>query len=138
MLAYARFLHLVGVILWIGGTVAAGLIASGAKDEARQGTAIAVRRVILMVVTPGMVLAWLAGLTMLVPGWTTLYARAGWMHGKLTGALVATALTGVITGRIRRAAGGDVGRLGPLRTLALVTLAVAVVVVALAVFQPGG
>jgi uncharacterized membrane protein len=44
---------------------------------------------------------------MLLDGWSALYARQPWMHAKLTVGLIAAAFSGVLSGRLRRAAAGD-------------------------------
>ena len=138
-----RAAHVLGVILWIGGTVTAALIvAFGASDaRAERGAratnelAAAARRAVLLVATPGLLLAWIAGLTVLLTAWPA-YQSAGWMHAKLTVALVVTALTGVVTGRLRRAAGGGDAKPGLLRGMALGILALAGIVLLLARLQP--
>lgn len=134
----ARLLHVLGLIFWIGGSVTAALVVVLAAGEA-QKVAVAARRAVLLIATPGMLLAWVAGLTVLANGWSAVYAKAGWMHGKVTVALIITGLTGVLTGRLRRAAAGT-GEVntGLLRGLAIAILVLAVVVLFLARFQPGG
>jgi uncharacterized membrane protein len=105
----ARILHVIGNIVWLGGGVAAAfamaLLASEAK-ETRLAAARALRRVVLLAVTPGMLLGLSAGLYMLMMGWSDLYARQPWMHAKLTVGLIAAAFSGVLSGRLRRAAAG--------------------------------
>src|SRR5262245_32141456 len=100
----SRFLHLLGVILWIGGTLMAALIGSVLSEGGSREAFRAVHRSMLVLSSRGLILAWLGGLVMLAQGWSDYYARAGWMHGKLLLALVASGLTGVIHGRLRRAA----------------------------------
>jgi uncharacterized membrane protein len=106
----ARILHVIGNIVWLGGGMAAAfamaLLASEAK-ETRLAAARALRKLVLLAVTPGMLLGLGAGLYMLLDGWSELYARAPWMHAKLTVGLIAAAFSGVLSGRLRRAAGGD-------------------------------
>jgi uncharacterized membrane protein len=103
----AKILHVIGNILWLGGGAVAAftmvLLASQAKDT-RMAAAQAVRKLVLMVVTPGMLLSFAGGLTMLLTYWSEMYAKAPWMHMKLTVGLVAAAFSGVLTGRLRRAA----------------------------------
>jgi uncharacterized membrane protein len=93
--------------------------------------------VITRVVTPAMLVAWLGGLGILLPAFTTVYAKAGWMHGKLTLVLIASGLSGVIAGRLRRASQGEKLEAGPMRALGLVVLTIAIVIVGRAVFRPG-
>ena len=133
-----RFVHLLGVILWMGGIVAVAVAAGAAGSSAAKETSAALRRAALAVATPGMLLAWLGGLAMLVPHFTDVYARAGWMHGKLTLVLVASALSGVVSGQLRKAASGDAELDGPkLKKLGLALLFVAFAVVFLATVKPG-
>jgi putative membrane protein len=132
--------HLLGAILWVGGTATAAVVAIAASREegaARTATLNAARRAVLMIATPGLLLTWIAGLSFLVPNFTTLYARAGWMHGKLTILLVITALTGVFTGRLRKAATGKKEpSVGLFAATVLVLLVGAAVIVFLAELQP--
>jgi len=127
-----RFLHLLGVVLWIGATAAALLVVPMVPDAAR---------VVLAVGTPGLLLAWNGGLAQLLPNFTTLYAKAGWMHTKLTVALVASGLTGVAIGRLRRianpAAGATLPTAGPLRGYALGILVLGVVALTLVLWRFG-
>jgi uncharacterized membrane protein len=105
----ARILHVIGNIVWLGGGAAAALamalLAAESKDT-RLAAAKALRKLVLMAVTPGMLLSLAAGLYMLLSDWTELYAKAPWMHAKLTVGLIAAAFSGVLSGRLRRAAAG--------------------------------
>jgi protoporphyrinogen IX oxidase len=135
----ALAVHLVGVILWIGGSVAAATVGAFAGEQNGNETALkGARRALLWWATPGLLLAWVGGLTMLLPNFTTLYARAGWMHGKLTLLLVATGITGVLTGRLRKAAKGDKPAAPKLLNgLSFGLAALALLIVGLAVLKPG-
>lgn len=137
-----RFVHVVGVLLWIGGTVSAAVFLASylvnRKEGDATGAAEAARAVMKKLATPGMIVAWLAGLAMLVPDFTEVYAKAGWMHGKLTLALVASGLTGFISGKLRRAASGEaVATPKALNGAAWGMVALAVVAVFLVMYQPG-
>ncbi|MBK6578533.1 MAG: CopD family protein [Sandaracinaceae bacterium] len=105
-----RALHLVGAILWVGGVAFVGIMALAAATAEIDSQKLArVARIgVLARVTVGMGLAWVAGLLILVPSFGDVYARAGWMHAKLTMILVASALTGVLSGHLRKAANGSV------------------------------
>lgn len=135
----ALAVHLIGAIVWIGGAVAAATVASFAAERDGAQTALqGARRALLWWATPGMLLAWAGGLTMLVPNFTAIYARAGWMHGKLTLLLIASAVTGVLTGRIRKAAtGAKPASAQLLNALSVALILTALVVVGLAVLKPG-
>lgn len=132
--------HLVGMVLWIGGAVTAAVVAASAASEGEAGrpAIAAARRSVLFVATPGMLLAWIAGLSFLVPNFLELYARAGWMHGKLTLLLILSALTGVLTGRLRKAATGTKpASAGLFGGLAIALMLGAAIVVFLAILRPG-
>ena len=98
--------HFLGLIFWIGGSVAALSVAGYVAREDNQGALVAARKAMLYWATPGMLLAWIGGLTVLLPDFAEIYARAGWMHAKLTLLLVLSAVTGIASGRLRKAAAG--------------------------------
>lgn len=136
----ALAVHLLGVILWIGGAVAAATVGAFAADaeEGRTTALRGARRVLTWWSTPGMVLAWAGGLTMLIPEFATLYARAGWMHGKLTLLLALSGMTGVLGVRLRKAASGQKDVTSKLLNgLGLGLVALAFVVLALVIVKPG-
>lgn len=134
-----KVLHVVGNIFWLGGVVSVALVAAGLAGHEERSHAVPLRRAALLIATPGMVLAWVGGLGMLIPGWSELYAKAGWIHGKIAIALVAAALTGVLTGQLRKAAKGT-GTLKPglLRAIAWTVLLLVLLAVSLAIYKPGG
>ena len=110
-----RILHVIGNIAWLGGGAVAAfaMVALASETQAtRLAAAQALRKVVLWLVTPGMLLSLGAGLIMLLSEWSTLYARQPWMHAKLTVGLVAAAFSGVLSGRLRRAA-SNAGELSP-------------------------
>jgi protoporphyrinogen IX oxidase len=105
----SKIVHVIGNVLWLGGGVAAALafVLLAQEDNAvRLPAARALRKVILYIVTPGMLMSIVAGLTMLIGFWTELYAKAPWAHTKLTVGIIAAGFTGAMTGKIRRAAAG--------------------------------
>ena len=105
----ARIIHVLGSVLWLGGgAVAAFAMAQFAlsSQEARTSAAQVVRKTVLNIVTPGMLLSFAGGLYMLLTNWSTLYAKAPWMHGKLTVGLLAAGVSGALSGKLRRAANG--------------------------------
>ncbi len=129
---------MIGMLFWVGSAVAIG-VAATVKSDAPQQSAKALRKANLVVTAPAMVLAWIGGLGMLVPNFSEVYARAGWMHGKLTLLLVLAGLTGVLSGKLRRAANGTQEVPGKTFCILWVAMAViAAVIVSLAVFRPGG
>ena len=132
--------HIAGVVLWVGGAAAAAWTAAQlatASPEARREGLGAVRRALLAVVTPGILLAWVGGLTLFLSA-LDLYARAGYLHGKITIAVVISALHGVLVARVRKAADGtreaSAATFGGL-AMAIVVLALAAV--ALVILRPG-
>lgn len=132
-----RTIHLFGAIMWIGGTAAIAVTAIALPSSARKEGASALRAAMLRIATPGMVLAFLGGLGILLPNFMTIYARAGWMHAKLLIVLVAAGLTGVISGFLRRAATGQ--RELPtaaLRVMGTVVLLLGLAAVALVLLRP--
>lgn len=133
-------LHIIGVLLWIGGCASAAWAAGQlalAPAEARKEGLLAVRRSLLVIATPGILLAWAGGLTMFF-AFLDVYARAGWMHGKLTIGLVVAALHGVLVARVRK---GATGEREPSQAffagVAMTIVLLAAAVVALVVFRPG-
>jgi uncharacterized membrane protein len=102
---FLRILHVIGNIAWLGGgalaAFAMAMLASEA-DATRLAAARALRKLVLWLVTPGMLLSLAAGLILLLDQWSTLYAKQPWMHGKLTVGLIAAAFSGVLSGRLRR------------------------------------
>ncbi len=133
------FLHVLGVILWVGGCASAAFNAAqlmGASSAARVEGLSAVRRTLQVVATPGLLLAWLGGLTMFV-SFFDIYARAGWMHGKLTIAILLSAIHGILLARVRRAASSGSGSAGGFAGFAMALVMGAALVVALVIFRPG-
>lgn len=107
-----KIIHVIGNVLWLGGgTVAAFAIAMLSVDSpsVRLAAAKVARKLVLGLVTPGMLLSLAAGLAMLIADWSTLYAKAPWMHGKLTVGLIAAGFSGVLSGKLRRAASSTDG-----------------------------
>ena len=122
-----RVVHLFGAVFWLGGIVTVTLAVAAYEGSERGKVAAAARGVALKLATPGMILAFVGGLTMLAMGWSG-YARAGWMHGKLLLVVIAAGLTGALTGKLRKAAAGqEVGGLGGL-AIGLVVLTALVLV----------
>ena len=138
LLLLLRTIHLVAIIVWIGGVICAGFVVGFAGESDRTGIASAVRSAFRTVVNPAMIVAWLAGLAVLFHGWDSLYMRAGWMHGKLTLALVLSGLTGVLAGRLRKGASdGSALRPSVFRGFAVGFVVAALCVVTLAKFRFG-
>ncbi len=134
----ALIVHVFGVVLWVGSTSAAAWTAASLVSEGERKSLSSVRKTLLMLGAPGLLLAWAGGLAMLVPGWSH-YSHAGWMHGKLTIGLILSVLHGVLVGRVRRAAAGTAPGSPTLFVgVAIAYLALALVAIALVILQPGG
>jgi putative membrane protein len=134
----AVVLHVLGVVVWVGGTVTAAWTAASLVSDGEKKALSAVRKALLMIGAPGMLLAWVGGLAMLIPGWDH-YRHAGWMHGKLTIALILSALHGVLVGRVRRAAAGTASPTASLFAgVAIAYLVLALAAIGLVMLQPGG
>jgi len=134
----ALALHLIGVLMWVGASFSAGLLAAWAPPEDAAKTAATLRTLVRRVAVPGLLLAWLGGLAQLIPDFGEVYARAGWMHGKLLLVLIISGLTGVLSARLGRLAENEaVESAGRLRIFGLLILTLAAVVVLLAVVKPG-
>jgi uncharacterized membrane protein len=136
-----RIIHVIGNIAWLGGGAVAAFAMAMLASEApatRLAAAQALRKVVLFLVTPGMLLSLGAGLIMLLSEWSTLYAKQPWMHGKLTVGLIAAAFSGVLSGRLRRGS-SDAEALSPkaFRTAGLVLVLSAVANVTLVIMRFG-
>jgi putative membrane protein len=130
--------HLVGVMLWIGGATAAAMVAAASSQSGDRAAIGAARRAFSWIATPGMLLAFLAGLSYLIPNFRALYAHAGWMHIKLTIVLVMAALSGVLSGRLRKTANGQKpASAGFFGGMALAFVVLGASVVFLAMLRPG-
>ena len=123
------------MILWLGGTIAAALVASYAAD-ANVNASAGARRMVRTIANPAMIAAWLGGLGMLAPLWSDLYSHAVWMHIKLTLVLVASGLTGAISAALGRAETGSVPQ-AKLRGFAIALLLIMVAIIGLVEFKPG-
>ena len=130
-----RYLHFLGTMFWIGTAVAVAIAAS-APTPWESGIAQALRKVTVRVTTPSMILAFAGGIGMLVPNFADVYAKQGWMHGKLGLLLILAGATGVLTGKLRRWAQGQEVDPSTFARLAAVISVVAVLIVTLAVFRP--
>ena len=137
LLLVLKALHVLGVIMWVGGTLTAAFATAFAPADGKTAVAAAARRAMLLVATPGLVLAWVAGLWVLLGRWGELYSTEGWMHAKLTLALVVTGIHGFVTGRLRKAATGQAqASAGVMRAMGFTVLLLAAGVLFLARLQP--
>ncbi len=134
-------LHLVSDVLWIGGAVTAAWTAAQlaiAPREVRAAGLGAVRRALLTISSPAMVLAVITGLVMLIDGWSDIYRRAAWMHTKFTTGFALAGVTGILTGRVRKAVQGKRElTAGAMGAVAIALALGAVTIVALVILRPG-
>ena len=130
-----RYLHFLGVTFWIGSAVAVA-IAAAAPTPWESGIAQALRKVTLRVTTPSMLVAFIGGVGMLLPSFTEVYAKQGWMHTKLLLLLGLAGATGVLTGKLRKWADGQEVSQGVFGKLAWTTSILAILIVTLAIFRP--
>jgi uncharacterized membrane protein len=136
----SKIVHVIGNVLWLGGGVVvafAYVMLASESAEVRLKSAQVLRKLTLYVVTPGMLLSLGGGLTMLLGFWTELYAKAPWAHTKLTVGIIAAAFSGVLTGRLRRAANGQEVKPGGVRVAGYVLLFSAVAGVVLVLTKLG-
>lgn len=87
--------HIVAVVIWFGGMMAVALLKQGSDMTAP------LRTWDRNVTTPAMIVSWALGLTMAT--WVGWFA-SGWMIAKLAFVLALSAVHGVLSGRLRRAA----------------------------------
>ena len=130
-----RYLHFLGMAFWIGSAVGVA-IAAAAPTQRESGIAQALRKVTLRVTTPSMLVAFAGGFGMLIPNFTETYAKAGWMHAKLTLVILLAAATGVLTGKLRRWASGEEVAAKTFGRLAWIMGILGLLIVTFAVFKP--
>jgi uncharacterized membrane protein len=118
--------HLVAVVIWFGGMMSAALVLTRGSGEtiARFG---AWDR---SVTTPAMVATWALGLTLAV--WGNWFA-SGWMGAKLVFVLVLSAVHGILSGRLRRAAADGEAAAGTAVRIALPAMTVSLCAIVLLV-----
>ena len=134
----AHLIHILGVILWIGGGITGALLAASAttrEKPIREAIFVHVRTALLFVSTPGLVLAWVGALAMLIPNWS-LYVHEGWSHAKLTLGIILSGVSGVLSARIRKGAEGKETTAGLLAALGMSLAIGAVLALVLVIFRP--
>lgn len=138
ILELARIFHIFGALLWVGGmaTAAAAAMTLVTKPEAaREPGMDAVRNAMRILATPGLLLAWLGGLAMLISNWSAVYAHAGWAHGKLTVGILLSGVHGMLLARTRP---GRATTARPFVIALCLTLLFGLINVVLVVVRPGG
>ncbi|WP_118132481.1 CopD family protein [Oceanicella sp. SM1341] len=98
----AKAAHIFSVLLWVGGmlTLAVVMPVAGRAREAAQR----VHRWDRAAFNPAMAAAWVLGLWM---AWDGGWFVAGWLHGKLLLVVILSAVHGMLSAGMRRAAGGE-------------------------------
>jgi protoporphyrinogen IX oxidase len=96
MYEIAKTLHIVSVIIWIGGMLFASILL------ARQPTTAvpSLRAVFRVVLTPAMLAVWALGLYLAISGG---WFSQGWLHGKLLVVVILSGLHGMLIGQMRKA-----------------------------------
>jgi protoporphyrinogen IX oxidase len=125
----SKIVHVIGNVLWLGGGAVVAfsfVLLASESAEVRLKSSQVLRKMTLYVVTPGMIFSLIGGLTMLIGFWDELYKKAPWAHSKLTVGIIAAAFSGVLTGRLRRAAAGQEVSPGAVRTAGIVLLVSAI------------
>ena len=141
LMQIAKIVHVLGNILWLGGGAASAFamvwLAAESK-EVKLAAARAVRQVVLLVVTPVLLLSSAGGLVNLVIYWDALYKKSPWMQTKLLVGLIAAAFTGVLSGKLRKAAAnGDEVPAGAMKLAGSILLVSALLGVALVILRFG-
>ncbi len=98
------WLHVSGNLVWIGSTMAVGMLLGRAPDQARW--------LYLRIVNPAQLVATVFGLGMLLMDFPH-YMHQHWMHGKLFVAILAIGLTHVLGARARRQSAALAGAADP-------------------------
>jgi protoporphyrinogen IX oxidase len=92
----AKTLHIVSVIIWVGGMLFASILL------ARQpSTAVpSLRAMFRLVLTPMMLVVWALGIYLAVSGG---WFSQGWLHAKLLVVVILSGLHGMLIGQMRKA-----------------------------------
>jgi protoporphyrinogen IX oxidase len=135
---WIKTLHLLAVVAWIGGMLAVPTLlaahAAGGPDAA--GFARAARLLLKRLVLPGMITALVLGVA-LIGMQPSIMKGQGFMHAKLTLALVLMGAHGFLAARARKAEAGEPGpSAGAWGGVAAVLLALSGAVVGLVVVRP--
>lgn len=84
-MAFSLALHVIGLVLWVGGLMFIARIMTLASDgEIPANFGATIKRIFLGYVLAGLVLSTITGLFQLSAGGVAQYMKQGWMHMKLT------------------------------------------------------
>ena len=129
MYEIATALHIVSVVIWMGGLLFTAILL------ARQpATAVpSLRSAFRMVLTPAMLLVWALGLYLAISGG---WFSQGWLHAKLLVVVILSGLHGMLIGQMRKAEVAGFVPGGMLQAMPWVAGVGTLVAVGLAVLQP--
>jgi uncharacterized membrane protein len=130
---WLKALHLASAIVFVGGVLAVSIFLTAASTEipAKSAVTQAVLRWDHLVTSPALLLVWALGLSLAL--WGGHFSNL-WLQAKLVFVVVLSGVHGILSGRLRRLAGG--GSVRPQR-FGPVIIASLVPIVALAVVKPG-
>jgi putative membrane protein len=108
MYEWIKALHVVAIISWMAGLLYLPRlfvyhVAAAPGSERSETFKVMERRLYRAIMTPAMIVSWVAGLYLI---WAGGWILSGWMHGKLALVLALTATHGLM-GRWRRDFAGD-------------------------------
>jgi putative membrane protein len=108
MYEWIKALHVVAIISWMAGLLYLPRlfvyhVAAAPGSEQSETFKVMERRLYRAIMTPAMIVSWVAGLYLI---WAGGWILSGWMHGKLALVLALTATHGLM-GRWRRDFAGD-------------------------------
>ena len=124
-------LHLIAVVIWVGGLLVNGAMLGGSPD---QRTLASIRRLNMRLAMPAMLLVWALGITLAVKGG---WFSAPWLHAKLLFVLILSALHGMQSGALRRMAADPTRKPSAfLRFSAYLTVLLVLIIVFLVTTKP--
>lgn len=130
-------LHLLVVVVFVGGLLIVALALPGLGREASEDQVPEIRRLRMLsnfAVTPALLLVWVLGISLAIKGsWFT----ASWLHGKIALVLILSGLHGYQSGQLRRLVQSKVIARKYSSWWAWGVAAIALVIVALAAGKPG-
>lgn len=131
-------LHIISAIIWIGGMLVMAVVAgwSMLQNDKRStvGLLLAVRGWSRKVVTPAMLLLWIAGAIMVIAHGQLPHL---WLVVKIVAVILLSGLHGFLSATLRRLAAGEaVKGAGAVRNATALIIIVVAVIILLAVFRP--
>lgn len=129
MYEVATALHIVSVIIWIGGMLFASILLARQPATAVSSLRAAFR----LLLTPMMLVVWALGLYLAVSGG---WFSQGWLHAKLLVVVILSGLHGMLIGQMRKAEAAGFVPGGMLQAMPWVAGVGTLVAVGLAVLQP--